>query len=129
MTTDWTIRLAIAAILLAVGCFGGCRLQHHADALVISAKDTALLRASNDLDRAAFALAGSADRFRAIDDQTSENIKTAKLAKEVAEAAAARSKVEHDQAQRDIAVLEGKLAAEKASCVDGRRRICGLPLQ
>lgn len=123
------VRMAIVALLLGIGCFGGCRWQGAIDAAEIETKDTALKAAAGDLRAASTQLRDFAGKFREIDRATAQNLKSAADAR-------ARAQLEAEAAERDrkaavakASTLQRQLAAERAGCVDGERPICGVPLR
>lgn len=123
------VYLGIAAVLLAVGTFGGCRWQGAIDASKIERAEARAAKAAAALQAAETALRGAADRFRLIDAQTLANERAAAKAKAVAMRAAEDAMRDRNAAQARAASLERALEAERAGCVDGGRPICGVPLR
>lgn len=123
------IRVAIVGLLLGVGTFGGCRWQKAVDRPVIERKDEALRKAARDLGNAAAAMRGFAVRFQQIDAIAGENVAAAAAAKQRAEQAAQAALLDKLAAQQRVHGLERELLAERDSCIDGRRPICGIPLR
>lgn len=123
------VRIAIVALLLGVGTFGGCRMQKAIDRPVIERKDAALQQAAIDLANSADALRSFAVRVQQIDAIAAENVGKAIAAKGRADQAARSATLDRQAAQARVHTLEQQLLAERDGCVDGRRPICGLPLR
>lgn len=123
------VRIALVALLLGVGTFGGCRWQKAIDRPVIERKDAALQKSSQALADSATAMRGFAVRFQDINAATAENMRKAAAEQAAAAAAVAAAQKEQQASKARVQTLEQKLLAEREGCVDGRRPICGLPLR
>ncbi len=123
------VRIAIVAALLGVGTFGGCRMQKAIDRPVIERKDEALRQSAIELSNSAGALRSFAVRVQQIDAIAAENVGKAIAAKGRAEQAARSAVLDRQATQSRVHTLEQQLSAERDSCIDGRRPICGVPLQ
>lgn len=127
------IGLAVVALLSGTAYVAG---RGHGRSAQAKEDAAAIANANRRADAAATALRAAADRlnadsklFREIDEQTAAN-------DEAADAAVASAQRQADGARRDAAAflkraakLEQQLAAERDTCTDGRKPICGVPLR
>lgn len=123
------LKLGLAAGLLAIAFLGGCHVQSGRDAGKVLKLQGALQASARDLGDARDSLRTAASTFKQISAQTRANADAAAKQIALGETLAKQAKTDKAMAQARVAALEQQLKAERSSCVDAGRRVCGIPLQ
>lgn len=122
------IVLVIGAVLGTVYVKGRAAGVHHSEARVTAAQQRADA-AATALRAAAARLTDDAELFRRINAQVAADAKRADEQRRAAAASAARAASETARLRRTLSGLEQTLRSERATCTDGRKPICGVPLE
>ena len=112
----------LAGSLFVGGCVHGQRSQQAKNAKQLTAAATALGDARDSLRAAA-------TTFDEISAMTRANADAAEKQIALGETLVKQAKTDKAKAQARVAALEQQLKAERSSCVDAGRRVCGIPLQ
>ena len=120
------LKLGLVAVLAGSLFVGGCV---HGDKARAEKDAKKLTAAASALGDARDSLRAAATTFDQISAQTRANADAAAKQIALGETLAKQAKTDKAKAQARVAALEQQLKAERSSCVDAGRRVCGIPLQ
>lgn len=129
MTPGQIIKTAIAIGLLSVGFYGGCTVQGKLDKGKLERQSHALTIAARDLEDAQKVLRGNAEIFQSISFETKQAAKKAEDNKKLGKSLVEQKAIDNATLTKKLAALEKKLKDEQEECVDGKAKICGVPLE
>ena len=122
----------IAVVLGGAVLFGrSCGISAGEDKRVaqVRAFDAQIGKKNAALAASATALRQSADTFRTISEQTKRNAAESERVQNAAKESVMGAKDDARKAKARVDELERRLREETNGCDDGRRQVCGMPLQ